>query len=55
MEKYALMARAFGALAITAASACCNPRVRRLHFGQTIKEIGPTWHQGKTARPPWAV
>ena len=40
MEKYALMAAAFGALAITAASGLLIiPALRRLHFGQTIKEI----------------
>ena len=39
MEKYALMAAAFGALAITAASGLLIiPALRRLHFGQTIKE-----------------
>ena len=52
MEKYALMAAAFGALAITAASGLLIiPALRRLHFGQTIKEIGPTWHQGKNGTP----
>ena len=52
MEKYSLMAAAFGALAITAASGLLIiPALRRLHFGQTIKEIGPTWHQGKNGTP----
>ena len=52
MEKYAPMAAAFGALAITAASGLLIiPALRRLHFGQTIKEIGPTWHQGKNGTP----
>ena len=47
MEKYALMASAFGALAVTAASGLfIIPALRRLHFGQTIKEIGPTGHKG---------
>ncbi len=52
MEKYALMAAAFGALVITAASGLfIVPALRRLHFGQTIKEIGPTWHKGKNGTP----
>ena len=47
-----LVAAAFGALAITAASGLLIiPALRRLHFGQTIKEIGPTWHQGKNGTP----
>ena len=27
------------------------PMLRRLHFGQTILEIGPMWHQGKQGTP----
>ena len=27
------------------------PMLRRLHFGQTILEIGPKWHQGKQGTP----
>ncbi len=27
------------------------PVLRRLHFGQTILEIGPKWHQGKQGTP----
>ncbi len=27
------------------------PLLRRLKFGQTIKEIGPTWHKGKQGTP----
>lgn len=52
MEKYALMTAAFGALLVTAASGLLLvPALRRLHFGQTIKEIGPTWHQSKNGTP----
>ena len=52
MEKYALMAAAFGALAITAASGLLIiPALRRLHFGPSIKVLGPTWHQGKIGTP----
>ncbi len=52
MEKYALMAAAFGALLITAASGIVIiPALRKMKFGQTIKEIGPTWHQGKNGTP----
>ena len=27
------------------------PFLKRLHYGQTIKEIGPTWHKGKQGTP----
>lgn len=27
------------------------PFLKRLHFGQTIKEIGPTWHKSKQGTP----
>ena len=27
------------------------PWLKRLKFGQTIKEIGPTWHQTKQGTP----
>ena len=27
------------------------PMLRRLHFGQPIKEIGPTWHKKKEGTP----
>ncbi len=52
MERLALLAAAFGALLLTALSGFfIIPALRRLHFGQTIKEIGPTWHQGKNGTP----
>ena len=27
------------------------PFLHRLHFGQTIREIGPSWHKGKQGTP----
>ena len=52
MEKFAFLTAAFGAMLITAASGLIIvPALRRLHFGQTIKEIGPTWHAGKNGTP----
>ncbi len=52
MEKYALLGAAFGALILTAASGLLIiPALHKLHFGQTIKEIGPTWHQKKSGTP----
>lgn len=52
MEKYALMAVAFGSLLVTAVSGfVIIPALRKMKFGQTIKEIGPTWHQGKNGTP----
>ena len=52
MEKFAFLTAAFGAMFITAASGLVIvPALRKLHFGQTIKEIGPTWHAGKNGTP----
>lgn len=52
MEKFAFLTAAFGAMLITAASGLLIvPALRKLHFGQTIKEIGPTWHAGKNGTP----
>ncbi len=52
MERLALLAAAFGAMLLTAVSGLAIiPALHRLHFGQTIKEIGPTWHQGKNGTP----
>lgn len=52
MEQTALLAASLGAMLLTAGSGLVLvPALRRLHFGQTIKEIGPTWHQGKNGTP----
>ena len=53
---YLLAAGAVGGFAMTAvAGKFMIPVLHRLHFGQTIREEGPTWHNKKTAPPPWAV
>lgn len=31
------------------------PILRKLHFGQTILEIGPRWHKNKQGTPPWGA
>lgn len=31
------------------------PALIRLKAGQSIKEVGPTWHKGKQGTPPWAA
>ncbi|MEG2652966.1 MAG: phospho-N-acetylmuramoyl-pentapeptide-transferase [Ruthenibacterium sp.] len=50
--RYAFIIAAFSALILTAVSGfVIVPALRRLHFGQTIKEIGPTWHSGKNGTP----
>ena len=37
---------------ISATSGCfIVPMLRKLHLGQTIKEIGPTWHKKKQGTP----
>ncbi|NCC07385.1 MAG: phospho-N-acetylmuramoyl-pentapeptide-transferase [Clostridia bacterium] len=52
MARFALIASAFSALLITALSGyIIIPWLHKLHFGQTIKEIGPTWHQKKNGTP----
>ena len=45
---YLLAAGAVGGFAITAvAGKFMIPVLHRLHFGQTIREEGPTWHNKK--------
>lgn len=52
MARLSLIITAFSSLAITAFSGCLLvPWLRKLKFGQTIKEIGPTWHAGKNGIP----
>lgn len=49
---YMLAAAAVGGFAITAVT--CRlliPVLHRLHFGQTIREEGPTWHNKKNGTP----
>lgn len=51
-----LVAAAIGAFAVTALSGCfVIPALHKLHFGQTIRESGPTWHNKNRAHPPWAA
>lgn len=52
MARIALIVSAAAAMIITAALGfALIPLLRRLHYGQTIKEIGPTWHKGKQGTP----
>lgn len=52
MEKMSLLTAAFTAMLVTAVSGLfIIPALHRMHFGQTIKEIGPTWHAGKNGTP----
>ena len=47
-----LAAAAVGGFAITAvAGKLLIPVLHRLHFGQTIREEGPTWHNKKNGTP----
>lgn len=47
-----LIAAAIASFSITAVSGCfLIPMLRRLHFGQTIRESGPTWHNKKQGTP----
>ncbi len=47
-----LIAAALAGFFITAASGCVLvPLLRRLHFGQSIREDGPTWHSRKKGTP----
>ncbi len=52
MARYALIVAGFSALIITAVTGfVIIPALRRLKFGQTIKEIGPKWHSAKNGIP----
>ena len=52
MARYAFITAALCSLVLTAVSGLfIVPALRRLHFGQTIKEIGPTWHMTKQGTP----
>ena len=47
-----LVAAAIGAFAVTALFGCfVIPALHKLHFGQTIRESGPTWHNKKQGTP----
>lgn len=52
MARYALILAAFTGFIISAVSGIVIvPFLHKLHFGQTIKEIGPTWHKKKQGTP----
>ncbi len=47
-----LIAAAVAGFCVTAASGCVLiPALHRLHFGQSIREDGPTWHSKKKGTP----
>ena len=47
-----LAAAAVGGFAVTAVTCwLLIPALHRLHFGQTIREEGPTWHNKKNGTP----
>ena len=49
-----IMGAAAAALVTALLGLAIIPWLRKLHFGQTILEIGPKWHEKKQARRPWA-
>lgn len=52
MARYALILAAFTGFILSAVSGIVIvPFLHKLHFGQTIKEIGPTWHNKKQGTP----
>lgn len=52
MARYALILAAFAGFVLSAVSGfVIVPFLHKLHFGQTIKEIGPTWHNKKQGTP----
>ena len=52
MARFAIIISATVALIITSLLGfILIPCLRKLHFGQTIKEIGPTWHKNKQNTP----
>lgn len=52
MARFTLIIAAFLSMAIAALSGFfILPWLRKLHYGQNIKEIGPTWHNKKQGTP----
>ncbi len=52
MARFAVVVAAAAALLVTAlAGIVLVPLLHRLKFGQTINELGPTWHKGKQGTP----
>ena len=52
MARYALiLAAACGFMIAAVSGLFIVPFLHKLHFGQTIKEIGPTWHNKKQGTP----
>ena len=52
MEKTAIMITAIVSMAVTGISGYwLIPMLKKLKFGQTINDIGPTWHKGKEGTP----
>jgi len=52
MARYSLIVAALLSLLITAVSGFfILPWLKKLHYGQNIKEIGPTWHSKKQGTP----
>ncbi|MDL2293974.1 phospho-N-acetylmuramoyl-pentapeptide-transferase [Ruminococcaceae bacterium OttesenSCG-928-D13] len=52
MERIAIIIAALAGLAVAGLSGfLLIPYLRKLKFGQTIKEIGPTWHKNKQGTP----
>ncbi len=52
MESISCFAAALGAFAVGAVTGkFLIPFLRKIKFGQTIKEIGPTWHKNKQGTP----
>ena len=52
MARYALALAAAVAFLVTAVSGMfLVPYLHKLHYGQTIRESGPTWHKGKQGTP----
>ncbi len=53
MEQYAVVIAAIVALAVTALSGfLAVPLLQKLKFGQTINELGPSWHKEKKQGTP---
>ena len=52
MQDIAIVVTALVAFGVTAIlGKVLIPYLRKLKFGQTIKEIGPTWHKAKQGTP----
>lgn len=56
MDVFAIVLATVIAFAVTALlGKWIVPFLHKINFGQTIREVGPKWHQKKMERRPWVA